>query len=54
MLVGVFAGAFYYCAREYYTTGVVSGTSLGASVFALAVGVITLSVVTWYANKPEK
>ncbi|MGB8353076.1 MAG: hypothetical protein WCD79_04245 [Chthoniobacteraceae bacterium] len=54
MFCAILAGAAYYVIREYYVTGSLSKITIGAAIAAVVMGTTIISVVVWYANKPEK
>jgi len=47
-------GASLGIVREYRSKGAVSTPTIGASVAAFIIGLIILTVIGRYANKPEK
>ena len=52
--IAILFGPSLFIFREYRTEGSVSGVTLGASVLAFVIGLITLVVLGRYANKPEE
>ena len=54
LLIALLVGSSWKIIRDYRTKGSVSGVTLVASAAAFVIGFIIISVVRWYANKPER
>jgi len=54
LLGSLLVGASLGVIREYRTRGSVSAVTVGSSIAAFVIGLAIISVIGWYANKPEK